>query len=79
MTESGYLIQAKAGLADMTRGLSATMGAAAVVAKDGDLPTDVVSPLREAVRAVEFAMKKVAVAASSVEVARKIIGAQSAD
>jgi hypothetical protein len=79
MAESSYLVPATAGLADMDKGLNASLGAAAVAARDENLPTEVRSSLREAVRAIEFAKKKIAVAATGVAAARKIMGAKRAD
>jgi hypothetical protein len=79
MSDTGYLGQAVVGLADMDKGLSVAMAGAVVASKDGNLPSDVVSPLREAARAVEFAKKKVALASASIATARKIIEATSAD
>jgi hypothetical protein len=79
MASSDRLVRAAQGLADMDKGLTATLGAAALAIRDEDLPTESVPHLREAVRAVEFARKKVAMAVAGVMAAKKRMGKTDAD
>lgn len=71
MPSSDNLAIVLAGLADMDKGLMASMGGAKLAADCEDLPSQARAPLREAVRAVEFARKKSAEAVAAVAAARK--------
>ncbi len=71
MPASDRLNPALAGLADMDRGLVVSVGGARMAAADPDLPMAVAPSLREAVKAVEYARKKVAEALQGVQAAKK--------
>ena len=58
MADSSYLIRAAAGLPDMGKGLGIALKAAGIVASDEDLPTECRAPMREAVKAIQYAISK---------------------
>jgi len=79
MADSPLLFKASKGLSEIDRSLSVAIKAAAVAASDKDLPIEAIPPFREAARAIEFAIKKIAAASDIVTKASKRKGAISAD
>jgi len=77
MAGSERLVRAVGGCAQMGQALDASLASAKVAVSDEDFPTGLRGDMREAVRAVEYARKRIA-AVSQGLIQERIAGAKGA-
>ncbi len=63
----------------MSEGVASAIKGAGIAAADEDLPTEARAPFREAVRALEFSMKKVSETSAILESIKKRMDKKNAD